>query len=157
MSHRPVGYKKNIAQNRKARYDYFLDEILEAGIVLTGTEVKSLRNNEVSIAEAHALVDNGEIFLVNANIPEYDKANQFNHYPRRPRKLLLRKKDIKKLIGLVQRKGCTLVPVSMYFNHKNIAKVELAVARGKKEHDKRESIKQADWKRQKARVLKGGD
>ncbi len=157
MAKHPVGYKKNIAQNRRARYDYFLDEILEAGIVLTGTEVKSLRNNDVSIAEAHALVDNGEIFLVNANIPEYDKANQFNHYPRRPRKLLLHKKDVKRLIGFVQRKGCTLVPVSMYFNHKNIAKVELAVARGKKAHDKRESIKQAEWNRQKARVLKGGD
>jgi SsrA-binding protein len=152
---KPLDYKKNIAQNRRARYDYFIDEVLEVGIVLTGTEVKSLRKNEVSISESHAMVDNGEIFLVNANIPEYDKANQFNHYPRRPRKLLLRKKDIKKLIGLVQRKGCTLVPVSMYFNYKNLAKVELGVARGKKEHDKRETIKQADWQRQKARVLKG--
>lgn len=157
MAHRPSNYKKNIAQNRRARYDYFLDEVMEAGIVLTGTEVKSLRNNEASIAESHAVVDGDEIYLVNANIPEYDKANRFNHYPRRPRKLLLRKKVIRRLIGLVQRKGCTLVPVSMYFNYKNIAKVELAVARGKKEHDKRETIKQADWKRQKARVLKGGE
>jgi len=157
MSKKPPVYQKNIAKNRRASYDYFLDEILEAGIVLTGTEVKSLRNNEASINEAHAAVQGDEIFLINANIPEYLQANRFNHFPRRPRKLLLKKKELKKLIGMVQRKGCTLVPVSMYFNKYNIAKVELAVARGKKAHDKRESIKEADWDRRKTRVLKGED
>jgi SsrA-binding protein len=155
MAKRPANYKNVIAQNRRAKFDYFLEEILEAGIVLTGTEVKSLRNNSVSISEAHATVDEGEIYLVNANIPEYEQANRFNHVPRRPRKLLLRKKEVKRLIGLIQKKGLTLIPVSIYFNHKNMAKLELAVARGKKQHDKRESIKQADWDRKKARVLKG--
>lgn len=157
MARRPANYKKVIAQNRRAKFDYFLEETMEVGIVLTGTEVKSLRNNSVSISESHAAVDGGEIYLMNANIPEYEQANRFNHVPRRPRKLLLKKREVKKLIGLVQKKGLTLVPVSMYFNHKNIAKLELAVAKGKKQHDKRESIKQEDWKRRKARVLKGGE
>lgn len=144
-----------VAQNRKARYEYFIDETLEAGIVLTGTEVKSVRNGGASITESYAEEDSGEIYLVNAYIPEYDKGTSFNHPPRRPRKLLLHKRQIKKLLGALKVKGTTLVPLSIYFNKKNIAKIELAVAHGKKQYDKREAIKQEDWKRQKARLLKG--
>ena len=145
-----------IAQNRKARHDYFIEETYEAGIALVGTEVKSLRSGKASIGESHAHEQDGEIFIINAHIPEYTQGNRNNHYPRRPRKLLLHKRQISKLIGLVNTKGITLVPLSFYFNKRNIVKVELAIARGKKKHDKREAMKDRDWGRKKERLLKEG-
>jgi SsrA-binding protein len=151
-------YDKNIrtlvTENRKAYHEYFIEELYEAGIVLSGTEVKSLRNGHASIVECHISDEKGELFLYGAYIPEYDKANRFNHYPRRPRKLLLHSKEIKKLAGMVQRKGYTVVPLKLYFNQRNRAKVLIAAVKGKKLHDKRETIKQREWDRQKARVLK---
>lgn len=143
---------KSISQNNRTYYDYFIEDIYEAGIVLTGTEVKSLRRGKVSIAEAHVDEINGEIFLLNANIPEYTEANRYNHYPKRPRKLLLYAKEINKLIGLIKRKGYTLVPIRMYFNKKNKVKVAIGLGKGKKNYDKRETIKQREWERQKARA-----
>lgn len=150
MARKPANFKQIAAQNRKAHYDYFIDEVMEAGIVLTGTEVKSIRENKASINEAFAEVKDGEAYLINANIPEYNKVKFTTHYPRAPRKLLLHKKQIKKLIGYVQKKGFTLVPLSIYFNNTGRLKVELAVVRGKKDYDKRETIKQRDWDRRKA-------
>ncbi len=143
-----------VADNRRARHDYFIDETLEAGLVLTGTEVKSLRQGKASLSDAYAGEEGGELFLFNAFIPEYLQANRFNHAPRRPRKLLLKKREIGKLIGAVQRKGVTLVPLRLYFNERGRAKVEIAVARGKKLYDKRETEKRRDWAREKARLLR---
>lgn len=143
---------KNISQNNRAYYDYFIEDIYEAGIVLTGTEVKSLRRGKVSIAESHADEIDGEIFLLNANIPEYTEANRYNHYTKRPRKLLLHANEIRKLIGLIKRKGYTLVPIAIYFNKKNKVKVALGLGRGKKNYDKRETIKEREWQRQKSRM-----
>ncbi len=154
MAGRPSDYKKVIVHNRRAKYDYFIDEVFEAGIVLVGSEVKSLRANDVNINDAYVNHEDGQIVLINAYIPEYDKAQAFNHFPRRTRKLLLHKRQIKKLVGMLKTKGVTIVPISIYFNNKNIAKVEIALVRGKKEFDKRETIKQKDWNRQKARILK---
>lgn len=145
---------KTVAENRRARYDYHIEDSYEAGIALTGTEVKSLRFGEGSIGESYAEVNNGEIWLVNANIPEFSHGNRFNHEPKRPRKLLLHEREIKKLHGAVAREGMTLVPLSIYFNGRGRAKVELALAKGKKAHDKRETIKERDWKREAARILK---
>lgn len=150
----PEYVKQLLAQNKKATHDYFIEEKFETGIVLKGTEVKSLRDGRASINEAHANHMEGEIFLLGSNIPEYKKAHQFNHHPRRPRKLLLKKREIKKMIGLLQKKGYTLIPLSLYFNNKNLVKVSLGLAKGKKKYDKRESIKQRDWDRKKARILK---
>lgn len=147
--------QRTVAINRKAKFEYQIMEVFEAGIALRGTEVKSLRHNEVNLADSYADEKDGEIYLLNAYIPEFREANRFNHLTRRERKLLLRAREIKKLIGQIRTKGLTLVPLSIYFNKKNLAKVELALCRGKKDHDKRESIKQRDWERQKARVLKG--
>lgn len=145
---------KTVAQNRKARFDYFIEEVLEAGIILTGTEVKSLRSGQASIAESFADVKGSEVFLVNVYIPEYNKAHvKLQHEVRRPRKLLLHKNQMNKLIGAVQRKGTTLVPLSIYFNDRGIAKVELGVATGKKQHDKRDAIKTRDWQREKSRLM----
>ena len=145
---------KTVAQNRKARFDYFIEEVLEAGIILTGTEVKSLRSGQASIAESYADVKGSEVFLVNVYIPEYNKAHvKLQHEVRRARKLLLHKNQMNKLIGAVQRKGTTLVPLSIYFNHRGIAKVELGVATGKKQHDKREAAKDRDWQREKSRIM----
>lgn len=143
---------KNITQNNRAHYDYFIEEVYEAGIVLTGTEVKSLRRGKVSITEAHADSINGEIFLLNSNIPEYTEANRYNHYPKRPRKLLLHAAQIRKLIGLIKRKGYTLVPITLFFNKKNRVKLSLGLGKGKKNHDKRAVIKEREWKRQKAEI-----
>lgn len=143
------------AQNRRARFDYFIIEEMEAGIVLTGSEVKSLRAGRASINETYAGEMNGEIFLFNANIPVYEQANQFNHEPKRPRKLLLHKRQVNKLIGAIQRKGMTLVALSVYFNDKGRAKVQLGLAKGKNVVDKRETIKERDWNREKSRILKG--
>lgn len=145
---------KSVAENRRARFDYHIEDTYEAGIALTGTEVKSLRFGEGSIGESYAEVTNGEVWLVNANIPEFSHGNRFNHEPKRPRKLLLHEREIKKLHGAVAREGMTLVPLSVYFNGRGRAKVELALAKGKKAHDKRETIKERDWKREAARILK---
>jgi len=145
---------KTVAENRRARFDYFIEETLEAGIALSGTEVKSLRGGEGSIAESYAEVRGEEVWLVNANVPEFSHGNRFNHEPKRPRKLLLHSREIEKLVGAVERKGMTLVPLSVYFNGKGRAKVELALARGKQTHDKRQTIKDRDWQRDKARLMR---
>ncbi len=146
---------KTVAQNRKARFSYFIEETMEAGIVLTGTEVKSLRAGGVSINESYADVKGSEIFLVNAHIPEYTKSNpKWQHEVKRPRKLLLHRREMDKLIGAVQRKGTTIVPLTIYFNHRGIAKVQLGVASGKKQHDKRETEKKRDWQREKGRIMR---
>ena len=146
--------RKLIAENRRARYDYFLEDSFEAGIALTGTEVKSLRNGRANIAESYADVEGRDIVLVNADIPPYTQANRFNHEPRRPRKLLLHRKQIDKLIGAVQREGRTIIPVKLYWNDKGLAKLELALAKGKKAHDKREATAERDWQRDKARLMR---
>ena len=145
---------KTVAENRRARFEYFLDDFFEAGIALTGTEVKSLRFGEGSIAESYAEIKDGQVWLVNANIPEFSHGNRFNHEPKRPRKLLLHEREINKLRVGVSREGMTLIPLSVYFNGRGRAKVELALAKGKKIHDKRETIKQRDWKREAGRLLK---
>jgi len=149
--------RKIIAQNRKARHEYFIDEVLEAGVALSGTEVKSLRAGRASIAESYATEINGEMYLTGANIQEYAKGNRFNLPPVRNRKLLLRRREINKIIGKLKTKGVTLIPLALYFNERGRAKLELGLARGKKQYDKRESIKQRDWDRRKARVLRGDD
>ncbi len=150
----PFDKHKIVAENRRARYDYFVEERFETGIQLTGTEVKSLRSGQGSIAESYAAVADDEIFLINSHIPEYSHGNRLNHEPRRPRKLLLKSREIAKLQGAVTRQGLTLVPLSIYFNATGRAKVELALARGKKVHDKRETIKERDWKREQQRLLR---
>ncbi|QQN73848.1 SsrA-binding protein SmpB [Croceicoccus sp. YJ47] len=146
--------QKTVAENRRARFDYHIDEVFEAGIALTGTEVKSLRGGEGSIAESYAELRKGEVWLVNANVPEFSHGNRFNHEPKRPRKLLLHERQISKLHGAVERKGMTLVPLSIYFNGQGRAKVELALARGKNVADKRATVKDRDWKRQQQRILR---
>ena len=143
-----------VADNRKARFNYFIDETLEAGVALTGTEVKSLRQGKATIGESYADTRGGEIWLINSNIPEYQQANRFNHAPKRPRKLLLHRGQINKLIGAVEREGMTLVPLKLYFNDKGRAKIEIALAKGKKLHDKRETEKKRDWAREKGRLLR---
>jgi SsrA-binding protein len=148
---RPI---KVVAENRKARFNYSIEETIEAGVMLTGTEVKSARNGKSTIAESYADSKGGEIWLVNANIPEYLQANRFNHEPRRPRKLLLHKRQINKLIGAIEREGMTLIPLKMYFNEQGRLKLELALAKGKKLHDKRETEKKRDWSREKSRLLR---
>lgn len=146
--------RKAIAENRKARFNYELDETFEAGLALQGSEVKSLRAGKANIAEAYATDDNGEIVLLNAYIAEYPQAGARNHEPRRPRRLLLHRREIAKLIGAVRREGMTLVPLRLYFNHRGLAKMSLALARGKKLHDKRETQRKRDWERQKARLMR---
>ncbi|PZU09613.1 SsrA-binding protein SmpB [Sphingomonas sp.] len=145
---------KVVAENRRARFEYFLEEFFEAGIALTGTEVKSLRFGEGTIAEAYAEIKNGEVNLINANIPEYNFGNRFNHEPKRPRKLLLRARQIEKMEKSIGREGMTLIPMSVYFNGRGRAKVELALAKGKKLHDKRETVKARDWKRDQQRLMR---
>lgn len=144
-----------VADNRKARHNYFIDETFEAGIALLGSEVKSLRDGRANIAESYAAEQNGEIWLINAYIPEYAGANRFNHEPRRPRKLLLHRREIGKLIGSLKRGGVTLVPLSLYFNPRGRAKLDLALARGKKLHDKRAATREKDWQREKGRLMRG--
>ena len=153
---RPVEFEKVkvVAENRRARFDYAIDEKFEAGIALTGTEVKSLRFGEGSIAESYAEVKGEEVWLINATIPEFSHGNRFNHEPKRPRKLLLKQRQIAKMFGAVSRQGMTLVPLSIYFNSHGRAKVELALAKGRKAHDKREHIKQQDWKREQGRIMR---
>ncbi|MGW8206958.1 MAG: SsrA-binding protein SmpB [Hyphomicrobiaceae bacterium] len=147
--------RKRIAENRKARHEYRIGEDIEAGIVLTGTEVKSLRKGQANIAESYASVENGELWLVNAYIAEYQEAGPFfQHEPRRKRKLLVSKRELHKLAIAIDRKGMTLVPLSLYFNAKGRAKMKLALAEGKKLHDKREDAAKRDWNRQKARLMR---
>jgi SsrA-binding protein len=146
---------KTIAENRRARFDYFIDDVVEAGIMLTGTEVKSLRNGRANIAESYAAVEGSEIVLINADIPPYSGGNRFNHEPRRHRKLLLHRKQIGKLVGAVQREGRTIIPLKLYWNEKGLAKLEIGLAKGKKLHDKRETSAERDWQRDKARLMKG--
>ncbi|HVL73117.1 MAG TPA: SsrA-binding protein SmpB [Beijerinckiaceae bacterium] len=143
-----------VADNRKARFHYEIVDTLEAGIALTGTEVKSLRGGKATIGEAYAGPSGEEMFLFNAYIPEYLQANRFNHETRRPRRLLLHKRQINKLIGATQREGFTLIPLKIYFNERGRAKVELGLGRGKKLHDKRETEKKRDWDREKARLMR---
>ena len=143
-----------IADNRKARFNYEIGEVFEAGIALTGSEVKSLRQGKASIGESYADARAGEIWLLNANIPEYLQAGRFNHAPKRPRRLLMHRRQINKLIGAVEREGMTLVPLKLYFNEKGRAKLELALARGKKLHDKRETEKKRSWERERGRLLR---
>ena len=145
---------KLIAENRRARFDYFLEEQFEAGLALTGTEVKALRLGKANIAESYAATEGREIVLVNANIPEYGPANRFNHAPRRSRKLLLHRKEIDKLLGAIQREGRTLIPTKLYFNDKGTVKLELCLAKGKKLHDKREVQADRDWKREQGRLMR---
>ena len=145
---------KVVAENRRARFEYFIEDRYEAGICLTGTEVKSLRFGEGSIAESYAEVKNGEVWLVNSNVPEFSHGNRNNHVPKRPRKLLLKERQIAKFHGAVERKGMTLVPLSIYFNSRGRAKVELALAKGKNAADKRGVMKERDWKRDQARIMK---
>ena len=143
-----------VAQNRRARFDFEITETLEVGIMLTGTEVKSLRLGTSSINESFAGEMVGEIFLFNANIPEYLEANRFNHEPKRPRKLLMRKRQLTKFLNAIRRKGMTLVPLKVYFNEKGRAKVEIGLGRGKRNVDKRNKIKDRDWQRDKARLMR---
>lgn len=145
---------KVISENRRARFDYEIADTVEAGIVLTGTEVKSLRTGKASLGDSYASPEHGEIMLVNMYIPEYEEANRFNHQTRRPRKLLLSKREIHKLSRAVERQGVTIIPLRMYFNQKGIAKVLLGLGRGKKLHDKRQTEKDRSWARDKARLLR---
>jgi SsrA-binding protein len=147
--------RKLIAENRRARFDYFLEQFFEAGLALTGSEVKSLRNGRANIAESYAAVEGDEIVLVNADIPPYAQAGpHFNHEPRRHRKLLLKRKEIDKLIGAVQREGRTIIPLKLFWNDRGLAKLEVALAKGKQAHDKREATAERDWQRDKARLMK---
>lgn len=147
-------FKKIIAQNKKALFNYFIEERFEAGVVLKGSEVQSLRQGKASIEDSHAAASGDELFLYNCHIAEYEKANRFNHNTRRPRKLLLHGREIKKIIGKIKLKGYTLTALALYFNKKNIVKVELCLAKGKKLHDKRETLKQKDWNREQERLIR---
>ncbi len=146
--------RKIAAENRKARFEYAVSDVYEAGIALAGTEIKSLRAGKATIGDSYAAERNGELFLVNAYIPEYLQANQFNHETKRPRKLLLHKRQVNKLIGAVQREGMTIVPLKIYFNDQGRAKVEIALAKGKNAADKRETSKKRDWDREKSRIMR---
>jgi SsrA-binding protein len=149
---------KTVAENRRARYDYFILETFEAGIVLAGTEVKSLRKGQSSLNESYAGEIQGELFLINAHIPEYTQAgkagSRAQHEIRRPRKLLLHRKEVDKLLGSIRREGMTIVPISIFFNGRGLAKVSLGLAKGKKQHDKRETEKKRDWQREKSRIMR---
>ena len=145
---------KTVAQNRRARFDYSIEDTFEAGIVLVGSEVKSLRRGQASITEAYASDQGGELYLLNAHIAPYDSGKTFGHEPRRPRKLLLHRREIGKMIGAIRREGMTLVPLSIYFNARGQAKVSLALAKGRRKADQRQAIKDRDWQRQKSRLLR---
>jgi len=145
---------KLVAENRRARYDYAVEETFEAGVMLVGTEVKALRLGQANIAESYASIEGDEMFLINANIPIYEPASQFNHDPKRHRKLLLKRREINKLMGETQRKGRTLIPLKMYFNDEGRLKLLIGVGVGKKAVDKRETTKKRDWDKQKARIMR---
>ena len=146
--------RKIVAQNRRARFDYSIQDTVEAGIVLVGTEVKSLRRGGASITESYASDQGGELYLLNAHIAPYESGKTFGHEPRRPRKLLLHRREIDKLTGAIRREGMTLVPLSIYFNHRGQAKIALGLAKGRRKADQREAIKDRDWQRQKSRLLR---
>ena len=154
MARKPEPGRKVVADNRKARYNFAIGETFEAGIQLTGTEVKSLRQSKANIAESYVSPEQGAIWLINSNIPEYLQANRFNHDPTRARKLLLHKKELARLAAGVQREGMTIVPLRLYFNDRGMAKLEIALAKGKQMQDKRETEKKRDWDREKARLLR---
>ena len=154
MAAKPDRRLRIIADNRKARFNYEIGEVFEAGIALTGSEVKSLRAGKASIGESYADARGGDLWLVNANIAEYLQAGRFNHAPKRPRRLLLHRRQINKLSGAVEREGMTIVPLKLYFNEKGRAKIEIALARGKKLHDKRETEKKRSWERERGRLLR---
>ena len=154
MAKSDVAANRVAAQNRKARHNYQIEDSLEAGLVLLGSEVKALREGRANIAESYTKPENGEIWLINAHIPEYRQAGQFNHEPRRPRKLLLKKREASKLIGATDRDGMALIPLKLYFNARGIAKLEIGLGKGKKHYDKRETQKRRDWDRQKARLMR---
>jgi SsrA-binding protein len=154
MAAKPERRFKVVADNRKARFNYEIGDRFEAGIVLTGSEVKSLRAGKATIAESYADTRDGELWLINSNIPEYLQASRFNHLPKRPRKLLLQKREINRLAGAVEREGMTIVPLKLYFNEKGRAKIEIALARGKKLHDKRETLKKRSWERERGRLMR---
>jgi SsrA-binding protein len=155
MAAKPDPDRKVVADNRKARFNYEIGEVFEAGLALTGTEVKSLRQGKANIAESYAAASReGELWLYNANIPEYQQASRFNHPPKRPRKLLLHRREIDKLSAAVEREGMTIVPLKLYFDARGRAKIELAVARGKKLHDKRETEKRRSWERERGRLMR---
>ena len=145
---------KIVAENRRARYEYFIEDVIEAGLALAGTEVKALRQGEGTIAEAYAELKDGQMWLINANIPEFSHGNRHNHEPKRPRKLLMHARQISKFNGAVTRQGMTVIPLMIYFNDRGRAKVELALAKGKKLHDKRDTEKARDWKRDAARIMR---
>ena len=154
MAKKETSGRKIVADNRKARFNFQIGETFEAGIQLAGTEVKSLRLSRATIGESYVSPEHGEIFLINANIPVYLQASRFNHDPKRPRKLLLKKREIGKLMGAVEREGMTIVPLRLYFNERGMAKIEIAIAQGKKLHDKRETEKKRDWAREKGRLMR---
>lgn len=145
---------KTIAENRKARYNYAIEDTFEAGLMLVGTEVKSLRTGKANIAESYASYEDDELWLINAHIPEYLQANRFNHEPRRRRKLLMSKREIVRLSQAIAREGMTIIPLKLYFNDRGIAKLLIGVAKGKKNHDKRETEKKRDWNREKSRLMR---
>ena len=145
---------KLLAENRRARFDYFLEDFVEAGIQLLGTEIKALRDGRANIAESYVSPEGRDLVLINADIPPYKQANRFNHEPRRPRRLLLHRKQIDRMIGAVQRDGQTIIPVRLYLNEAGKAKIEIAMAKGKKLHDKRQASADRDWARDKARLMK---
>jgi SsrA-binding protein len=154
MAAKPERRFKVVADNRKARFNYEIGETYEAGIVLTGSEVKSLRAGKATIAESYADARDGEIWLINSNIPEYLQAHRYNHAPKRPRKLLLHQRQINKLAGAVEREGMTIVPLRIYFNDKGRAKIAIALGRGKKLHDKRDTLKKRSWERERGRLMR---
>lgn len=145
---------KTVAQNRKARHDFAIEDKIEAGLVLTGSEVKSLRAGRVNIGDAYAADRDGELWLFNAHISPFAAASRFNHEPLRPRKLLLHRRELEKLLGAVRREGMSLVPLALFFNRRGIAKLSLGIAKGKKNIDKRHAIKERDWQRQKSRLMR---
>jgi SsrA-binding protein len=154
MAAKPEKKQKVVAENRRARFNYEIGEVFEAGLALTGTEVKSLRQGKGTITEAYGDSRDGEIWLINSNIPEYLQANRFNHAPKRPRKLLLHKRQINRLAGAIERQGMTIVPLKIYFNDRGRAKIEIALGRGKKLHDKRETLKKRSWERERGRLMR---
>ncbi|MDP4022461.1 SsrA-binding protein SmpB [Methylobacterium sp. NEAU 140] len=154
MAPKPEPGRRVVADNRSARFHYAIEDTFEAGIALTGTEVKSLRGGKATIGEAYAGPSGNDLMLFNAFIPEYLEANRFNHDTKRPRRLLLHRRQINKLLGATQRQGYTVIPLKIYFNDKGRAKVELGLGKGKQAHDKRESVKQRDWERDRARILR---
>ncbi|GLK71667.1 SsrA-binding protein SmpB [Ancylobacter dichloromethanicus] len=154
MAEKKTQERKVVADNRRARFDFEIGEVFEAGIALSGTEVKSLRSGRATVAESYVSAKTGEAIIYNTFIPEYLQANRFNHEPRRPRKLLLHKRQIAKIWQAVEREGMTVVPLRIYFNEQGRAKVEIAIARGRKAHDKREALKAKDWARDKQRLMR---